>query len=335
MWWHLTPMSDGLLTKRDIRDRFGDAGQRRALLFSVVALPGLLAACAPSASRSPSPHAVSPAPLRTPATPAPSPAPADPLSGCPKAVSFSALPVVARMAGADDLAAAPDGSIWISDARAALEHHTLSGTLLQRIADPRIPEGIVVLSDGSLLVAEQGPDRVVQLQPSSGAVRTVVQLTPRSGVAGVDGIAYQPETATVLIPDSPNGTLLSVPLAGGAPARLATGLGRPVGVAVLAEAGFAVAAEDSTGLFHVAARGGAITPLAGVTQGDDVVASGRLAYVTSLTTHQLIAVDPATARTRMLVSGDPMPQGLAVLPDGSLVLSDSSSGAIVRVGACG
>lgn len=330
-------MSDTLLTERnrsDTRRHRGWRGIAAATVLSAVTL----VACAPSAVRSPSPRATRSA---TPqqgatATPAATPSPPlDPLSACPAALRFSALPVVTRVPGADDLAAAPDGTIWVSDARSVVEHHTIAGALIQRLPDPRAPEGMVVLADGSLLVAEQGPDRVVQLQPATSSTRTVLQLTLRSGALGIDGIAYEGASRTVLVPDSPNGTLLAVSLSGGTPVRLAGGLGRPVGVAALADGSYAVAAENASGLYRVPAGGGAARPFGGIIQGDDVVASGPLVYVTSLTTHQLFAVDTRNGHARVLVDADPQPQGLAQLPDGDLVLSDSSSGVIARVRACG
>lgn len=238
------------------------------------------------------------------------------------------------MPGADDVAAAPDGSLWVSNVSNAIEHVAMSGAVLQRISDARAPEGVVVLGDGSLLVAEQGPDRVVQLEPSTLTIRTVVQLTPRARVLGVDGIAFDATANAVIVPDSPNGTLLEAPLAGGTSTQLASGLGRPVGVALVDDGSFVVAAENATGLYRVPARGGAATGIPGITQGDDVVVSGSVAYVTSLTAGQLIAVDLTTLRTRVLVTGDPSPQGLALMPGGMLALTDSSSGAVATLHAC-
>ncbi|MGH7687209.1 MAG: hypothetical protein ACREN2_10395 [Candidatus Dormibacteria bacterium] len=265
---------------------------------------------------------------------APSDTAPDPLAGCRPSVPFSSLPVVTRIAGADDVVVEPDGSLWVDDASRTLVHVSASGSVLQRIIDARAPEGIAVLPDGSLLLAEQGSDRVVRLEPATQALTTVVQLTPRAGQEGVDGIAYDAESNTVLVPDAPNGTLLEVPAGGGALARLASGLGRPVGAALAGDGSILVAAEDARGLFRVPAGGGAAAAISDVTQGDDVVVANGVAYVTSLTAHQLIAVDPASGRAHVLVTGDPMPQGLAVGPGGNLVLTDSSTGTVVVVPAC-
>lgn len=249
---------------------------------------------------------------------------------------FSALPVAGRLPNADDVAASPDGSLWVTDASSALVHMSTSGSVLQRIADSRAPEGVVVRADGSLLVAEQRADRVVLLQPSSTPrFSTIVQLNlPPSGQLGVDGIGYDSATDAVLVPDSPNGTLLETPVGGGTTTGLASRLGRPVGVAMVADGTFVVASENVTGLVRVPARGGTATPIPGVSEADDVLVSGQLAYVTLLDRHELIAVDLATLRTRVLVTDDDSPQGLAQLPDGTLVLTDSTTGAIALVQGC-
>ena len=246
---------------------------------------------------------------------------------------FTSLAVAARMAGADDVAVARDGSVWVSDATSTVEHFSASGGVLQRISGLPAPEGIVVLTDGSLLLAEQSADRVVHMQPNGVIDRVVIQLTPRSGALGVDGIAYDTAHGLVLVPDSANGTLLSVSLSSGSVTPLASGLGRPVGADVLPDGSIAVAAEDAHGLVRVAAAGGAVAALGDVTHGDDVVVASGLAYVTSLTTHQLLAVDPATGITTAVVDGVDTPQGLAA--DGTrLLLADSTTGTVAGVAAC-
>ena len=306
--------------------------QRGAPLLAAVLLTAL-AGCGPSASTTPLAHFATTA---SPSLAAGSPTPSDPLAGCGSTVRFSALPVLARLQNADDVGIAPDGSIWVSDATGELEHLSDAGLLLQRIADTRAPEGIVVRADGSLLVTEQKADRVVLLQPSQPSqLQTVLQLNLPAGRMGVDGLGYDPTIDAVLVPDSPNGTLIEKAVTGGTPTQLASGLGRPVGVALVEDGSFVVTAENATGLVRIPARGGAGSPVPGVSDADDVVMSGPLAYVTSLGGHQLLAVDLSTLRTRVLVSPVGSPQGLAQLPDGKLVLTDSTTGTIVTVPGCG
>lgn len=308
-----------------------DGRLRRGAPLLAAVLSTVLAGCGPAAHHTPTARVV------TNASPPPagSPTPSDPLAGCTSPVRFSLLPVLAHLQNADDVTVAPDGSIWVSDATSQLEHLSAAGSVLQRIADPRAPEGVVVRADGSLLVAEQRPDRVVLLQPATQSVRTVIQLTLPAGTSGVDGIGYDASIDAVLVPDSPNGTLLETPVSGGTATQLASGLGRPVGVALVEDGSFTVTAENATGLVRIPARGGTESPVPGVSDADDVVMSGPIAYVTSLGAHQLLAVDITTLRTRVLVTNIDSPQGLAQLPDGKLILTDSTTGTIATVQGCG
>lgn len=309
-----------------------DGRVQRGVPLLAAFLLSALAGCGPSATSTPVAH------LATTQSPSPagSPTPSDPLAACITAARFAALPVLARLQNADDVSVASDGSIWVSDATSELEHLSTTGSLLQRIADTRAPEGIVVRADGSLLVAEQRSDRVVLMQPAQPSLlHTVLQLDLPAGQTGVDGIGYDPTIDAVLVPDSANGTLLEEPVSGGTTTQLAAGLGRPVGVALVEDGSFIVTAEDASGLVRIPARGGTKSAVPGVSDADDVVMSGPLAYVTSLGAHELLAVDLTTLRTRVLVTAVGSPQGLAQLPDGRLVLTDSTTGTIVTVPGCG
>src|SRR5207302_9427654 len=288
-----------------------------------------LAAC--SASGTPSTPTAPPVAT---GTPPPSPTARASLAACPAPRSFSSLTVLAHVSNADDLATGPDGSLWASDAASVLEHLDASGHVLARLSDPHVPEGMVVLSDGRLVVAEQGPDRTVVLQPSTARTTTLLQLTARGGLAGVDGIAWDATTGSILVPDSPNGTLLEVDPATGAVTHLASGMGRPVGAAVPPGGGFAVAAEHPGGLWHVPAAGGAKTQLGAVSDADDVVSTRGLLYVTLLGAQQVRAIDPSTGASAVLVNGIGAPQGLTVLPGGSIAVADSTTGTIATLAGC-
>jgi hypothetical protein len=71
-----------------------------------------------------------------------------------------------------------------------------------------------------------------------------------------------------------------------------------------------------------------------VTQLDDLVAARGLLYATSLTTHDLIAIDTSSGATRVLVTGVASPQGLALLDTGQLAVTDSTSRVIATVTPC-
>ena len=260
---------------------------------------------------------------------------ADPLASCPAQVDHSKLTAIAHVTGADDVAAQSDGSLWVSDAAGdTITHLSSAGDVLARVADPNTPEGLVALDDGRLLIAEQAADRIVVLHLPSTTRTTLVQLTPRAGMDGVDGLGFDAADRLLLVPDSAQGRLLTVGLGGGTPSLLASGLGRVVGAAVSPDGSFAVAAEANAGLTLIKPAGGAAEVIPGIAQADDVVASGPLLYVSSLTAHEILAVDPASQHSQVLVNHVQMPQGIALLPSGRLAVTDSSSGTVVLVPAC-
>jgi sugar lactone lactonase YvrE len=243
--------------------------------------------------------------------------------------------LLARGLGApDDLLALPDGTMWVSDpVHGTLRHLSAGGRVLQTIDDPEAPEGMVMLPDGRLIVAEQRRNRLVALRPPD-TTRTTVLTLPAAGTGlGVDGIEYDAKNARILIPDSPHGTLLVLPLMGGGASVLARDLGRAVDAAVGPDGAIYVTAEAAAGLLRI--RGGRGEPFGRIVQADDVVSTGGLLYVTLIGSGEVVAVDPSTGSHRVLIDGIGAAQGLAVLADGRLAIADSNKGEIAIAAACG
>jgi DNA-binding beta-propeller fold protein YncE len=236
------------------------------------------------------------------------------------------------VASPDDLIQTAGGPVWVSSSEGGtLTELELDGRVLRRISDGNAPEGLVVLADGHLRVAEQGVNRIDDLAPD-GTLTPVIQLTNRTANAGVDGLGLDND-GRLLVPDSPNGTVLSYPAGGGTPQVLASGLGRPVAAARTPLGVLYVAVENSPGLVRIDAGGGS-TGVGSNGQLDEVIVSRGLLYVGDLTRHELRAVDPATGAARVLVTGSPQLQGLIALADGRLLLADTTAGVVTPVDPC-
>jgi hypothetical protein len=257
------------------------------------------------------------------------------LAACPAPRRFSLLPVLARALGApDDLLALPDGTMWVSDpVHGTLRHLSAGGRVLQTIDDPEAPEGMVMLPDGRLIVAEQRRNRLVALRPPDTTRTTVFTLPPAGAGLGVDGIEYDAKNARILIPDSPHGTLHAWPVTRGPAMLLARDLGRAVDVAVGPDDAIYVTAEAAVGLLRISEGRG--EPFGRIVQADDIVSAGGLLYVTLIGSGELVAVDPSTGSHRVLVNGIGAAQGLAVFADGRLAIADSNDGKIAIAAACG
>src|ERR671937_451716 len=86
------------------------------------------------------------------------------------------------------------------------------------------PEGIARIGE-TLYVADQLHARVVSID-GGGNVRTFLQLAPVAGAESLDQIASQGNT--LIVPDSPHGTILFVNQSGQVIRRVG-GFGRPAG----------------------------------------------------------------------------------------------------------
>jgi sugar lactone lactonase YvrE len=308
----------------------------RSALVASFAASLLLSACQGASTpvaATPS-QTLSTAPSSTPASRTATP---PTLLGCPAAQPLTSLTVLARTdISPDDLLAMPDGTLWVSDPDSGnVEHLTARGQVLQRFPDAQAPEGMVAIG-GSIVLAEQRTNRLVVFTPPSPTRSTVLTLPARGAADGVDGIGFDPGSGRLLIPDSPHGTLLTATLDGAVVRTLATGLGRDVAATVGPDGAVWVAVEGSRGLLRVPAAGGRATAVggSGLVQLDDVISVGSLLYATSLTTNDVVAIDPATGADRVLVTGGHSLQGLALLPDGRLALADSTSRVIATLAPC-
>lgn len=225
----------------------------------------------------------------------------------------------------------PDGSILFSDIG--------NGTVNQIHPDGKVttlvrgllePEGIVVMPDGSLIIAEQNKNRLVRFRPSSGQPFSVwLQLENKTNQAGVDGIARDPGTGDLIIPDSPNGRILRVNADGKNVRTIATGFVRPTGAAVDTDGSIIVADEFGDAVKRIGTDG-RIQTLGKFSTPDDVVvdSAGRI-YVASLGDDSLRMIDGQTGRTSLIATLRG-PQGLALDQNGNLIATEPALNRIVR-----
>jgi hypothetical protein len=313
--------------------------------FVLGALAGaLIAACGATSTAITPATRVSPTPVPTAtpsATAAPTPNPTSSvpitklLTKCPAPRAFSSLPRFSSVSGAGSVATAPDGTVWVSaGSRGVIVHLSATGSVMVSYNEPT-PGGIVVLPSGDVLFADQGADRVDELDPSTLAVSTFLQLTPRAGQPNVDGLGVDTANSLLLVPDQAQGQVLTVPLAGGSPTTLSGGIGRPIDAAVGPGGAIEIATPTNTGLMSAPAAGGAATKSNGLSLPlSAVVVKGLLVYATAPAAHRVYAYNPATGHNAVLVTAIGNPQGIALLPDGQLVVSDATTGTLATFNSC-
>ncbi len=292
-----------------------------------------LSACSSPVAHTPagsSPSLPVPTPTTT-ATPAPSVVAT--LAGCGSAVSRSALRVIHHFAvSPDDIAIDTSGRLWVS-AREVDQLISLNqdGSGVTTTTVTGGPEGVAVAAS-AIYVAQQNINAIEEITPRR---HEVVTLPNHTANAGIDGISAAATSQTLLVPDSPAGTLLELSLTGPpAPRVIATHLGRPVAATPGLSGEIFVASESSPGLVKVTAIG-TVTKIGAFTDLDEVVAYAGLLYVTELNRHDVVAVDPASGASRAVAVNLPAPQGLAVTTNGILEIVDATTNTLYSLPTCG
>ncbi len=327
-----------------IVNRRGEAHLCFALTCSLFLL--LITACQPQLAALPTPTVIETAPVRP--TLSPAATPSTTLTASPPTPTAVLLPstsptprasfvprqniaeIATGLGSPDDLALLPDGSILFSDESDGTVNRVLpTGQITTLLRGLETPEGIVALPDGSLLIAEQGRNRIVRFQPGH-ALTTWLALQNSRGGLGVDGIARDPKTGDIIIPDSPNGRVLRVDANGKNERILASGFTRPTGADVAPDGTVLVADETGDQVYRIHLDGRKES-LGHFAMPDDVVADadGNV-FVASLADNSIRMLDARTHAARLIATVQG-PQGIAVEPDGSLIVSEPARHRLLRV----
>ncbi len=275
-------------------------------------------------------------------SPSPSPNPtAGALRPCPLGAPPPAGPqiLLSNLPAPDDLAFDNDGRLLFSDNKAGTVSALNADSSVQLIASGlSTPEGIVVQGSGQILVAEQGRNRIVGIDPVSHVVSQWRAFGNRTGQEGIDGIGpilpgrdAQGRLLTnanyVVVPDSPNGVVWEVSPDGKAVTQIASGMSRPVGAAIDANQHIYVADEAGTvWLLDPAKHRFATLP----TPDDVLVGRAGDIFVNTLGDNAIHELD-ALGRQVKVFTGIRQPQGVALDDADNVYYTEFNDGRIGRV----
>ena len=295
-------------------------------LLGIVLLAISIASCASNNQTETPTFELTPSPLPTPAgTALPSTTPTQNPTSTPTFPSKPTLVVlVQNLPSPDDLLLAPNGSIYISDVQdQTIKEYTPDKKLQTLISGLSEPEGMVMLPDGSLVIAEQGTNRLVHYDPRTKALTLFLALHNTTGQLGVDGIAFDSNTQTIIVPDSPNGTVLRVSLDGKTVRVIAHGFLRPTGAWVETGGSILVVDENGNSLSRIRADG-SIQELAHLLTPDDEIEDdqGHI-FVNTLGDGAVHLISTAANRDTILIDGLIDPQGIAIDEQGNLIIADA------------
>jgi len=189
-----------------------------------------------------------------------------------------------------------------------------------------------------MIVAEQRTNRILSFA-SQGASYTVLRQLPGTPGTqkckdGVDGIAFDPTSNTLIIPDSPTGEVYRLSLDGKTLTLQASGMVRPVGATVDKQGNIYVADECGGDLWYIApnkmktsiGRFGMLDDVALDTHGNVLVTNLQPSI------HALIRMNLATGKRETLVNNGLIePQGLAIDAQDNIFVSDDYANLILEL----
>jgi len=258
----------------------------------------------------------------------------------PKAAPRSYTPIlVVRGAGRpDDLVFDQQGRLLFSDEiNRTISRVNAGGSVTVMLNDANGPEGMVSFPDGTLIFAEQVTNRIVKLTPGSTTpvVLRTLPGTPSKAQCkdGVDGIAFDATTNTIIVPNSVTGDVYRMSLDGKTLTLLASGIVRPVGAGVDSQGNIFVADECGNAIWRITPSGKS-TRIGGFGMTDDVISDGAgnvLVIDLEPSIHSLIRLNLATGKRETLASrGYIEPQGLVMDSQGNVFVSDDYANLIMK-----
>lgn len=232
----------------------------------------------------------------------------------------------------DDLVLAPDGSIYLSDVtEGTVKRYTPDSGLETVLSGLNEPEGMVFLPDGSLVIAEQGANRLMRYDFTTHNLTPFLSLTNNTDQLGVDGLAWDAAGRTIILPDSPNGTILRVGPDGQIRGQVASGFARPTGAWVEPDGSLLVVDENGNALSRIHPNG-SMERLAELPIPDDVIedAAGNI-FVATIGDNAVHLISAGTHQDLVLAGDILDPQGLIFDTDGNLIVSDSAGHRLLKL----
>jgi streptogramin lyase len=303
-----------------------------ATLFCLI----LFTSCANSTSSTPTPTPGRKTPITQIATPTLDPT----LTNTPDTTPthYTSQILLSGVGRPDDLAFDQQGHLLFSDFyNGTISRLNADGSVTRIVSGLAGPEGLVVLSNGTMIITEQHTNRILTLAPGGKSLTVLRAIPGTPGTApckdGIDGIALDATTNTLIVPDSPTGNVYRLSLDGKKLTLITSGIVRPVGAVVDAQGTIYVADECGGAVVRITPDGRS-TRITGFGQPDDVAFDhhGNLLLIDlQPSIHALIRVRQSTGKHEVLASkGFIEPQGLVIDGNDNIYVSDDYANIIVE-----
>ncbi len=238
----------------------------------------------------------------------------------------------------DDIAVGSDDSIYFGDltAHAVLRlPANASVNAVPEVVWPSLgePEGIIYLPDNTLIVADQQTNRLYRIDLELRTMVPVYDVGNKTNNPGIDGIGLDPLNGDILVPDSPTGRILRIPVLpvpGQKATTILSGYKRPTSVAMSLYGTLYICDEYGGRIYRVAPNGKQ-TVIAEMSLPDDVVLDSKGNVLVNSLQGTIWEINPATNRKTALVVGLKAPHGLALDSHGNVIIADATLNQIYRL----
>ena len=224
----------------------------------------------------------------------------------------------------------PSAGRWTLAARLGRSSYPLGAVTVRAGSRPvelNQPGGIAIAPDGSLVVAVQGENRLIRIDPATGVTQLVAAVPRPWGVAVASDGAILFSSASDVMRREPDGRTTTI-------ARFPVDAG-PVAISPGGDVFVGVADHR---IYRI--RGAAVEPYAGT--GADLSSPHGFAFPTdgSLLASdtgfdRIVRVDGATKAITTFADGVRVPNGIALGPDGSLYVTESQGHRVTRIDPSG
>ena len=243
------------------------------------------------------------------------------------------ITIASGLEGPDDLALGGDGSIYVSEVKGGrVIRFAPDGKMTVIVSRLKFPEGLVALSDGSLIIAENGTQSLLRYDAATQTITPLITFTLNTPSApGVDGIAFDALTNTIIVPlaDGGQSRAMRVSLDGKNVKEIARGFAQPSGAWVERD-GSVLVTDKGAGTIKRIRPNGKIEIVSVLPSPDDVIADA-FGNLFAITLHDNALHWITAGRDTILLKGLHQPEGVIFDAEGNLIITEEEAGKLLKV----
>ncbi|MEK9163003.1 MAG: hypothetical protein AAB261_06845 [Chloroflexota bacterium] len=262
-----------------------------------------------------------------------SPSPAPPT----KSLTISSSPrieIVAENLGYPDFfTRATDGSIYVSDYKAGTIQRFKNGKTELVISNLVFPECVIALPDDSLAILENGKERLIRYDLNTKQISLIATFTNRSGIqGGVDDFAFDSQTKTFIVPDTPYGVVLRISFDGKIVKEIASGFKQPTSAYVEREGSILISDKGAGTIKRIQPNGKVDLVIALPVSPDGAISDeqGNIFFVT-LQDSAVHLLRAGSTKDEVYVKDLKKPAAPMWDVDGNLLIAESGAGRLLRL----